>query len=259
MARRDQRLATLRLVGATPGQVVGMTVAEAVIVAFAGALAGTAAYALAVPLLTRIEISGGPWFAADLLPHPLVLGRLPGRGAAAGGPVGGGRAAAGGGQPARRGQAGDPARHALRPGSLALLAVLAVVPMLGQATSVTVVAVVIGLAFLCVNLVGPWVVGIIGRVTAATARGPARLLAGRSLVDDPRSAWRTVSGVAMTGFVAGSSPCSARARSPPARPRASCASSSPRGRRRRSPSRPASGSGRRGSPPPCGARTSSSA
>ncbi|GGP02347.1 ABC transporter permease [Nonomuraea glycinis] len=202
VARRDQRLATLRLVGATPGQVVGMTVAEAVIVAFAGALAGTAAYALAVPLLTRIEISGGPWFAADLLPHPLVpaaclvaVPLLVGLSAVAGlrrvvvSPLG----------VAKRET--PPAMRWFR--ALALLAVLAVVPMLGQATSVTVVAVVIGLAFLCVNLVGPWVVGIIGRVTAATARRPAGLLAGRRLVDDPRSAWRTVSGVAMTGFVAG--------------------------------------------------------
>ncbi|MET8004317.1 ABC transporter permease [Nonomuraea glycinis] len=202
VARRDQRLATLRLVGATPGQVVGMTVAEAVIVAFAGALAGTAAYALAVPLLTRIEISGGPWFAADLLPHPLVpvvclvaVPLLVGLSAVAGlrrvvvSPLG----------VAKRET--PPAMRWFR--ALALLAVLAMVPMLGQATSVTVVAVVIGLAFLCVNLVGPWVVGIIGRVTAATARGPAGLLAGRRLVDDPRSAWRTVSGVAMTGFVAG--------------------------------------------------------
>jgi hypothetical protein len=170
--------------------------------AFAGALAGTAAYALAVPLLTRIEISGGPWFAADLLPHPLVpavclvaVPLLVGLSAVAGlrrvvvSPLG----------VAKRET--PPAMRWFR--ALALLAVLAVVPMLGQATSVTVVAVVIGLAFLCVNLVGPWVVGIIGRVTAATARGPAGLLAGRRLVDDPRSAWRTVSGVAMTGFVAG--------------------------------------------------------
>ncbi|MFI7454963.1 FtsX-like permease family protein [Nonomuraea sp. NPDC049714] len=202
VARRDQRLAALRLVGATPGQVVGMTVAEAVIVAFAGALAGTAAYALAVPLLTRIQISGGPWFAADLWPHPLVLAAtlvavplLVGLSAVIGlrrvvvSPLG----------VAKRET--PPAMRWVR--VLALVAVLAVVPTLGVDTGVAVIAVVIGLAFLCVNLVGPWVVGIIGRVTAGTARRPAGLLAGRRLVDDPRSAWRTVSGVAMTGFVAG--------------------------------------------------------
>lgn len=85
----------------------------------------------------------------------------------------------------------------------ALFVILAAVPFLGFEVSVVVVAVVLGLAFLALNLVGPWVVGVIGRVAARTARGPARLLAGRRLVDDPKSAWRTVSGVALTGFVAG--------------------------------------------------------
>ncbi len=202
VARRDQRLAALRLVGATPGQVVGMTVAEAVIVAFAGTLAGTAAYALALPLLTRIQMAGGPWFAGDLWPHPLVLAAillavplLVGLSAVVGlrrvvvSPLG----------VAKRET--PPALRFVR--VLALLAVLAVFPLLSLDTSAAVVAVALGLAFLCVNLAGPWVVGVIGRVTAAGARRPARLLAGRRLVDDPRSAWRTVSGVAMTGFIAG--------------------------------------------------------
>jgi hypothetical protein len=202
VARRDQRLAALRLVGATPGQVVGMTVAEAVIVALAGALAGAVAFALAVPLLAGIEMQGGPWFAADLFPGPLVLAGvlvavplLVGLSAVAGlrrvvvSPLG----------VAKRET--PPAMRFVR--VLALLAVLAVFPMLTRGTSVTIIAVALALAFLCINLAGPWVVGMIGRITAASARGPARLLAGRRLVDDPRSAWRTVSGVALTGFVAG--------------------------------------------------------
>ncbi|MDX3106474.1 FtsX-like permease family protein [Nonomuraea angiospora] len=202
VARRDQRLAALRLVGATPGQVIRMTVAEAVIVALAGALLGAAGYAVAAPLLARIPIGGGAWFVSDLFPSPLVLAAmlvavplLVGLSAVAGlrrvvvSPLG-------------------VAKRETPPGMkfvrvVALLAVLAAFPMLTRGTSVAVVAVALGLAFLCINLAGPWVVGIIGRVTAKSARAPARLLAGRRLVDDPRSAWRTVSGVALTGFVAG--------------------------------------------------------
>ncbi|GAA2206468.1 hypothetical protein GCM10009850_019260 [Nonomuraea monospora] len=202
VARRDQRLAALRLIGATPGQVIAMTVAEAVIVALAGALAGAVVFALSVPLLAMIEMQGGPWFAADLFPGPLVLAGvlvavplLLGLSAVAGlrrvvvSPLG----------VAKRET--PPAMRFVR--VLALLAVLIAFPVLTRGTSVAIVAVALTLAFLCVNLVGPWVVGLIGRITAATARGPARLLAGRRLVDDPRSAWRTVSGVALTGFVAG--------------------------------------------------------
>ncbi|GAA1016181.1 hypothetical protein Aple_021230 [Acrocarpospora pleiomorpha] len=202
VARRDQRLAALRLVGARPGQVVGMTVAEAVIVALAGALAGTVGYALAAPLLSRIEMQGGPWFAADVFPSPLVMAAvlvavplLVGLSAVVGlrrvvvSPLG----------VAKRET--PPAMRFVR--VLALLAVLAVIPLLSMNTGIAIIGVALALAFLGVNLVGPWVVGMIGRITARLARGPVRLLAGRRLVDDPRSAWRTVSGVALTGFVAG--------------------------------------------------------
>ncbi|GIH94094.1 FtsX-like permease family protein [Planobispora siamensis] len=202
VARRDQRLAALRLVGATPGQVVLMTVAEAVITAAAGAVAGVALYGLLTPLLGGIEIAGGSWFAADLWPGvpytmavlvavPLLVGlsAVVGLRRVVVSPLG----------VARRET--PPAMRVVR--VLALLAVLAVVPTLGAGTAAGVVAVVLGLAFLAINLTGPWVVGLIGRITARTARRPARLLAGRRLIDDPRAAWRTVSGVAMTGFVAG--------------------------------------------------------
>jgi hypothetical protein len=202
VARRDQRLAALRLVGATPLQVVTMTVAEAMITAFGGAVLGLVLYGAAVPLLARIEMDGGPWFAADLWPGILpllgVLLAVPllvGLSAVVGlrrvvvSPLG----------VAKRET--PPAMRFVR--VIALLAILVAVPLTFRNTSTTVVACVLGLAFLGVNLVGPWVVGVIGRITARTARRPGRLLAGRRLVDDPRSAWRTVSGVALTGFIAG--------------------------------------------------------
>ncbi|MFC4009184.1 FtsX-like permease family protein [Nonomuraea purpurea] len=202
VARRDQRLAALRLVGATPGQVVGMTVAEAMIVALAGALVGAIAFAAATPLLAGIEMQGGSWFVADLFPSPLVLAGvlvavplLVGLSAVVGlrrvvvSPLG----------VAKRET--PPAMRFVR--VLALLAVLAAFPLLARDRSVAVVAVALGLAFLCLNLAGPWVVGMIGRIAARYARRPARLLAARRLVDDPRAAWRTVSGVALAGFVAG--------------------------------------------------------
>ncbi|WP_344871727.1 ABC transporter permease, partial [Nonomuraea antimicrobica] len=202
VARRDQRLAALRLVGASPGQVVAMTVAEAVIVALAGALTGAVAFALAVPLLAGIEMQGGPWFVADLFPGPLVLA-----GVLVAVPLLVGLSAVAGLRRVVVSPLGV-ARRETPPGLrfvrvLALLAVLAAFPLLTRGTSVAVVAVALALAFLCVNLAGPWVVGVIGRIAARSARGPARLLAARRLVDDPRSAWRTVSGVALTGFVAG--------------------------------------------------------
>ncbi|PIM65776.1 ABC transporter permease, partial [Streptomyces sp. JV178] len=52
-------------------------------------------------------------------------------------------------------------------------------------------------------MLGPWVVDMLGRVLSRFARGPATLLAARRLSDDPRGAWRTVSGLVLAGLVAG--------------------------------------------------------
>lgn len=202
VARRDQRLAALRLIGATPGQVVRMTVAEALIVALAGAVTGTVAYVLAAPLLARIEMQGGPWFAGDVFPPlwvfaavlvavPLLVGlsAVVGLRRVVVSPLG----------VARRET--PPGLRVVR--VVALLVVLVGFPLLTRKADIVIIGAMLALAFLGVNLVGPWMVSLIGRITARAARGPARLLAGRRLVDDPRAAWRTVSGVALTGFVAG--------------------------------------------------------
>ncbi|MUN38761.1 FtsX-like permease family protein [Actinomadura litoris] len=208
VARRDRRLAALRLVGATPGQVVAITVAEAVLTAAAGAVAGLLLYAAATPALVHIQIAGGGWFAAHLWPGPLtvlgVLAAVPvlvGVSAVVGlrrvvvSPLG----------VARRET--PPRLRAVRLGALVAVlvsfgAVSGSLMSLGRAALV-VLLVFLALAFLTINLAGPWVVALIGRATVLTARGPARLLAGRRLLDDPRAAWRTVAGVALTGFVAG--------------------------------------------------------
>ncbi|WP_433149716.1 FtsX-like permease family protein [Actinomadura nitritigenes] len=208
VARRDRRLAALRLVGATPGQVVAITTAEAVLTAAAGALAGTALYAAAIPALTRITIAGGGWYASDLWPGLPVTGAV-----LAAVPVLVGVSAVAG---LRRvvvsplGVARRETPPALRAVRLLLLGAVVVafgatsggLTGLGRLGLVIMLAFLV-LAFLAINLAGPWVVALIGRITVGLARSPARLLAGRRLMDDPRSAWRTVAGVALTGFVAG--------------------------------------------------------
>jgi hypothetical protein len=47
------------------------------------------------------------------------------------------------------------------------------------------------------------VLGMIGRLSARRANTVPKLLAARRLIDDPRSAWRTVAGVTLATFVAG--------------------------------------------------------
>src|SRR5690606_6883132 len=153
-------------------------------------------------LVARIELAGGPWFLSDLWP-----GLLPVAGVLLAVPLLVGVSAVVGLRRVVISPLGvakretPPGMRAIR--LVALLAALIAVPIASRNTSWAVVTGVLALAFLALNLAGPWVVSVIGRITARVARSPAALPAGRRLVDDPRSAWRTLAGVALTGFSAG--------------------------------------------------------
>ncbi|GAB3996966.1 hypothetical protein GCM10029992_18540 [Glycomyces albus] len=208
VARRDERLAALRLVGATPGQVVRLTMIETTLAALAGAIAGTAAWMALTPLVARIPIDGGPWFVGDLwsgapwmaavvlaVPVMVAVSAVLGLRSVVISPLGVARRVRPKGLKAIR----------LAVFAAVSVAFLVVSQMVGGGDMI-VVAVLLGLfagVIGAVNLVGPWVVQKIGKVLARTARTPARMLAARRLVDDPKAAWRTVAGVALAGFVAG--------------------------------------------------------
>ncbi|WNM31743.1 FtsX-like permease family protein [Streptomyces sp. Li-HN-5-11] len=61
VSRRDQRLAALRLIGATPGRVAGMTAAEALLTGAAGALLGAVGYAVLLPPAASLPLAGPAW------------------------------------------------------------------------------------------------------------------------------------------------------------------------------------------------------
>ncbi|WP_406182279.1 FtsX-like permease family protein [Streptomyces canus] len=204
VSRRDQRLAALRLIGATPGRIAGMTAAEAAFTGAAGTLLGTIGYGLLLPATARVSVEGGSWYAADLwvgLPVLLavlagvvamvVVSALVGLRQVVVGPLG----------VARRSK--PPRMSFLR--ALAFVAVIVGYSLFTQEhkSDVNGPLVFFALVFLALSVIGPWVVGILGRIICALAQKPATLLAGRRLLDDPKSGWRTVSGLTLAGFVAG--------------------------------------------------------
>lgn len=208
VARRDTRLASLRLMGATPAQVAGLTLAENVITAIAGALAGAVLWLAATPLVARIPIDGGAWFTSDLwMGLPLLLATtaavplLVGLAALVGlrriviSPLG----------VARRTSA--PRLKAVRLGIFGVVVVAFIFAAHNLSGSgAAVAATLMGLlaaVMLAFNWLGPWVVQLIGKICARVARRPARLIAARRLIADPKEAWRTVAGVSLTGIVAG--------------------------------------------------------
>ncbi|UZN02859.1 FtsX-like permease family protein [Cellulomonas sp. S1-8] len=208
VARRDARLAALRLVGATPREVLGLTLVETALQGLAGAVAGTVLYGALLPVWTQVPFQGRPFTAGELwvgvpavllawLAVPLLAG-------------------VSGAVSLRRvvvsplGVARREARPRLRAARV-VVAVLAVgafmaVSAFGQMLAALLVGALLtclAVAFLTMNAVGPWLLGVLGRVRLRRARTPEQLLAARRLLDDPRAVWRVVGGLGLASFVAG--------------------------------------------------------
>ncbi|MFJ8464632.1 FtsX-like permease family protein [Streptomyces swartbergensis] len=202
-ARREQRLAALRLAGATPRQILAMTAAEAAAVGAAGALAGALAYGALLPVLAEIPYGVGSWYTGQLwvgLPWlaAVVLGvtvlltvsAVTMLRQVALSPLG-------------VAQQADPRRTRMIRLVLFAAALLYIVGSTGGHMTSRRMIVLLALFYGTFWLFGPWVVDRLGRIAGRLARRPATLLAARRLSDDPRGAWRTVSGLVLAGFVAG--------------------------------------------------------
>ncbi|GAA1797889.1 FtsX-like permease family protein [Leucobacter iarius] len=210
--RRDERLAILRLLGATGRGTAGLAVAEAAGIALIGSLLGTGlAYALS-PLIGLIPFRGEPLGAAGVaLPlwasGLLVLGVV--------------LVATVSAISSLRRVIISPLGVALKqsapkvPWVQALVAVAAIliasfvvsnIGGLGQAGGVMALiaglGICFGIALLALDLIGAWVLSLFGKGKVRRAQRPADLIAARLVLESPRAAWRQVSGVAMSSFMA---------------------------------------------------------
>jgi hypothetical protein len=206
---RDRRLAGLRLLGATGGQVVALSAIETMLAALLGALLGTLGYLGTLPLWAAVTFQATPLGAAEmLLPAAAIAGvvallvLLAGISSVGGllrlriSPLG----------VARR----QPRKVLKLWRFLALPAVVVawvvIAPMLNLARELVFSAAVIvgtlGVFMGVINLVGPWLLQLLGLSLARSGR-PAVLLAGRRLLADPKAAWRSVAGLAFVGFTGG--------------------------------------------------------
>ena len=73
----------------------------------------------------------------------------------------------------------------------------------GAGVTIAILTLVLVAGFATLNVVGPFVIWVVGRLTARGARNVPTLLAGRRIVDSPKTAWRSVGGVALATFIAG--------------------------------------------------------
>lgn len=205
IARRDQRLAALRLVGATSGQVTVMTLAEAATQAALGALGGIVGYAASLPLLATLTFQGRRLGVGELLlPAPLVLATVA---AVVGLAVLAGVSSLAKVVISPLGVANrtTPRRLSLIRVAVALVACgvwFVVIESMKQPQTGVVVVLLAGV-MLAVNAVGPFAVMVAGRLVARFARSATLLLAARRIVDDPRSTWRAVGALGLAIVIAG--------------------------------------------------------
>ncbi|MBD5785922.1 hypothetical protein IF650_06985 [Cellulosimicrobium terreum] len=208
VARRDARLAALRLAGATTGQVTALTALDAVAQAVTGALLGIVGYGALLPLVAQLRFQGRTFDLGELwVGVPVLLGAvllvvvialvsaLASLRRVVVTPLG---VAA---------RVTPPGLRAIRLVAFgAAFIALVVVTRLQFGSLAVLVAVltsILLIGFAALNLVGPFVIWLAGKATARAARGVPTLLAGRRILDSPRTAWRSVGGVALATFIAG--------------------------------------------------------
>ena len=206
-ARREQRFAAMRLVGATRKQVSLLAATESTAAAVLGVAAGFGIFFLLRAPVAGIPFLGEPFFPADMslsLPDILAV--------AIGVPV----AAAVAARLALRRVHISPLGVARRatprpPRAWRVLPLLAGLAELGffvvhgtpASPSGEVWALLPGFLLIIVGLIiaGPWLTMAAARVMARRTSRPGALIAARRLADDPRAAFRAVSGLVLALFI----------------------------------------------------------
>ncbi len=206
-ARREQRFAAMRLVGATRRQVSLLAATESVVAGVAGVAAGFGIF-----FLLRIPVAGIPFIGQPFFPAELSLSLRDALIVAIGVPVAAAVAARLALRRVRISPLGVTRRATPPPPRawqilplLAGFAELGFFTVHGKPASPTGqdLAVVPGFALIIAGLVlaGPWLTMAIARVMARRTSRPGTLLAARRLADDPRGAFRAVSGLVLALFV----------------------------------------------------------
>jgi hypothetical protein len=206
-ARREQRFAALRLVGATPIQVAVIATVESTVAALIGVAAGFGVFYAIRPVLATIRFTGERFFVPDLTLTPVDIAAV-----AIGVPL----AAAVAARVALRRVIVTPlgvarrvtprAPRAWRVVPLLLgLAELAFFVLIGRphTTDGQIAAYLTGILVTMTGLIvaGPWLTMTGSRLLARRAGRPDTLIAARRLADDPHAGFRAISGLVLALFV----------------------------------------------------------
>jgi FtsX-like permease family len=203
-ARREERFAALRLVGATPRQLSVIASVDAIVGAMFGTVLGIGIFLLVRPALANTAITSARYFANHVTPtasgYVSVLIAVPLASAITSllslrrvrmSPLGVSR------------RTTPPAPKVWRLVPLLVGIVLFIVGLaitmpesLGAPAFPGLILILIGLV-----VAGPWLTTQAARLLARSVKGAAALLAARRLADNPKAAFRTVRGLVLAVFL----------------------------------------------------------
>ncbi|MFF4810077.1 FtsX-like permease family protein [Micromonospora chersina] len=206
-ARREQRLAAMRLVGATVGQLRLVATVEAALGALAGSLLGFVGFVLVRPAAANVTVTGSRFFVADLrlswgaallvglgVPVACALSALLSLRRVRISPL----------AVQRQAPPGRPSWRRLVPLVIVLAGFLVSLPTLvraGGSTPLWLTAGLMGALIVGIVVAGPWLTVAVGRLLVRVSRGSTGLLAGYRLAGDPAAAFRSISGLVLAVFL----------------------------------------------------------
>jgi hypothetical protein len=206
-ARREERLAAMRLIGALPRQVRMIAAIEAAVSALCGSVLGFAGFAIVRPYAARINVDGSPFFPSDLhlrwpyaaligigVPALCALAALVSLRTAQLDPLG----------VTRKATRKPAAWWRVLPLAAGTIGFVLTLPILTDTTgdgAVWLVATVMALLIVGIVIIGPWLTTGVGKVLIWTSRRAATTLAGHRLTADPSASFRSISGLVLAVFL----------------------------------------------------------
>ena len=202
--RREERFAALRLVGGTPADIRVIASVESVVSAFCGAVLGVAIFLLVRPALAGAALIGTQYFESQLT--PTVWGYLA---MLVGVPVAAAVAALISLRRVQVSPLGVSRRATPKPPTFWRLATLVIglglyVYGLSKTTHKSIGAPAYpGLLVTMIGLViaGPWLTSVASRLFGRLIPGSSALLSTRRLADNPKTAFRSVTGLVLAVFL----------------------------------------------------------
>ncbi|MDH6493287.1 FtsX-like permease family protein [Streptomyces sp. SAI-127] len=201
-ARREQRFAAMRLVGATPRQISMISAVESTVAAVLGTAVGFVLFYLLRPQLAAVNLTSTPYFTDDLTLRTgdilLVAVAVP-VGAAIAARIALRRVQISPLGVTRRITPRPPRAYRLIPLAAGIAELSYTIGRVPRNTNGQIWVFVPGILLVLTGLViaGPWLTMAGARLLARQTSRPALLVAGRRLADDPKAGFRAVSGLVL--------------------------------------------------------------